>query len=136
MMNHITYINHSFKQAVALAGSLFLASIVYAGNTESGNLPAKQKKQAGRDISYWITKPDKSALLQKQAALLHFSTPDKNVQAIVVDETSRYQAMDGFGAALTGGSAQLINNLPPAEREKLLRKLFLLNDDGIGISYL
>ena len=136
MMNYKIYFNRRFKQAFILAGSLILASCVYAGKTESGNLPAKQKKQAGRDISCWITKPDKSALLQKQAALLHFSTPDKNVQAIVVDETSRYQAMDGFGAALTGGSAQLINILPKAEREKLLRKLFLLNDDGIGISYL
>ncbi len=136
MMNHKTYFRPSFKQAVILTGSLILTSIVNAGNAENGNLTAQGNIPASRDISCWITKPDKSALLQKQSALLHFSTPAQNVQAIVVDETSRFQAMDGFGAALTGGSAQLINNLPVADREKLLKELFLLKDNGIGISYL
>jgi glucosylceramidase len=44
--------------------------------------------------------------------------------------------MDGFGAALTGGSAYLINNLNPEKRDALLKELFLRGDNSIGISYL
>jgi glucosylceramidase len=45
--------------------------------------------------------------------------------------------MDGFGFALTGGSAQLINTkLIPSARAGLLNELFLPEGNGIGISYL
>ena len=136
MMNHKTFFSRSFKQAVILAGSLILASNVNAGTPENDNLAAKGEIPDGRDISCWITKPDKSALLRKQDAMLHFSVPAQKNPVIVVDEATCFQSMDGFGAALTGGSAQLINNLPPADRDKLLRELFLLKDNGIGISFL
>lgn len=135
-MNPKIFFRRSFKQAVILAGTLIVSSIANAGNTENGNVSDKENIPAERKISCWITTPDKSALLQKQAEILHFSASAKNDQAIVVDENSRFQEMDGFGAALTGGSAQLINNMPAAEREKLLKELFTLKDNGIGISYL
>ena len=44
--------------------------------------------------------------------------------------------MDGFGFALTGGSAQLLMRMTPAARTALLRELFTTEGDGIGVSYL
>ena len=45
--------------------------------------------------------------------------------------------MDGFGFALTGGSAYLIHEkLTLQRRESLLKELFLTNSTGIGLSYL
>lgn len=87
-------------------------------------------------ILYWLTKPDKSALLQKQNISLNFSAVGNAYATILVDTTQTFQQMDGFGFAMTGGSAMLINNLLPATRDALLNELFSTGDNGIGVSYL
>jgi glucosylceramidase len=96
----------------------------------------KANKNSKSDISCWLTKPDKSALLQKQDSEIKFKASAKKYPTISVDATETYQEMDGFGIALTGGSAFLINNLAPEIRETLLKELFLRDDNSIGISYL
>jgi glucosylceramidase len=54
---------------------------------------------------------------------------------IRLDSTATYQQMDGFGAALTGSSAYLLNMMDAAKRTGILRDLFD-PQTGIGISYL
>ena len=51
---------------------------------------------------------------------------------VTVDDATRYQAMDGYGAALTESSAHLLMGLSPSARTAALRSLF---DpvDGAGI---
>ena len=51
---------------------------------------------------------------------------------VAVDDSTRYQAMDGYGAALTESSAHLLMGLSPQARTAALRSLF---DpvDGAGI---
>ena len=51
---------------------------------------------------------------------------------VAVDDSTRYQAMDGYGAALTESSAHLLMGLSPSARTAALRSLF---DpvDGAGI---
>jgi len=88
------------------------------------------------DISCWLTKPDKSALLEKQIVNILFTTDVNQYSTISVDSTTTYQDMDGFGFALTGGSASLINSLASATREALLKELFLQDANSIGLSYL
>ena len=44
--------------------------------------------------------------------------------------------MDGFGFTLTGGSAYLLNRLPPVARDDLLKELFSTQGEALGISYL
>jgi O-glycosyl hydrolase len=56
--------------------------------------------------------------------------------AIKINAARQHQVMDGFGFALTGGSADLIAQLAPTTRDALLRELFLFDNGGIGISYL
>lgn len=88
------------------------------------------------DISSWLTNPDKSALLRKQDDVLNFSVAINQNPTITVDTTVIYQQMDGFGFALTGGSASLINNLSSTSRDALLKELFLQDNNSIGLSYL
>jgi len=55
---------------------------------------------------------------------------------LTVDDTQHFQIMDGFGFALTGGSAQLLMRMGVAQRAALLKDLFTRSGDGIGVSYL
>lgn len=88
------------------------------------------------EISAWITKGDKTALLQKQNSLLAFSPGSNSSFSIQVDSTQAFQTIDGFGYTLTGGSALLINRLPAAQKNPLLQELFGNSTNSIGISYL
>lgn len=88
------------------------------------------------DVSMYLTEPDKSALLKKQNIILDFATFTNSDPTIEVTETDTYQTIDGFGYALTGGSASLINQLPATDKAALLKELFLTDNSGIGISYL
>ena len=90
---------------------------------------------SGPTISYWITKGDQSALLQKQTAPLSFnSTTGQNY--IEVDSAQTYQTIDGFGYALTGGSAFLLNRLPASDKTSVLQELFGSGENSLGVSYL
>lgn len=88
------------------------------------------------DVALWLTNPDKSALLQRQNIALDFSAGPAVDPVITVDTTQTYQSIDGFGYALTGGSAQLIYALPSSQRAALLNELFLSDSSHIGVSYL
>ncbi|HEV2355284.1 MAG TPA: glucosylceramidase, partial [Puia sp.] len=87
-------------------------------------------------VAFWLTNMDRSVLFQQQNVALNFSPGHATQPVIVVDTTSRYQTMDGFGYCLTGGSAQLIYGLPAATRQALERELFTSDSTHIGVSYL
>src|SRR4051812_40334051 len=88
-----------------------------------GGEPTPPGYQAGPAIAYWVTKGDQSALLQKQTTPLSFGSPTNNFSTIEIDTATTFQAMDGFGFTLTGGSAELIDQMPQAEQAALLREL-------------
>jgi glucosylceramidase len=89
------------------------------------------------DVTFWMTRADKSVLFQKQInTSLIFSSSTNNNPTIDVDTTQTYQTIDGFGFALTGVSASLINSLPETTKDALLKELFLTDSTYIGISYL
>lgn len=98
--------------------------------------PTTKPATAQHDIDYWITTGDQSALLAKQTAKLSFRKAANKNNSIVVDPKQIFQTIDGFGYTLTGGSASLINQLPKADKEALLKELFTTKGNGIGISYL
>jgi glucosylceramidase len=82
----------------------------------------------------WVTTGDEQKLLSREpdvAFAAHDSTP---LPTIVVADSAIYQAMVGFGAAISDASASLINSLSPERREALLRELFD-PDSGIGFSF-
>jgi glucosylceramidase len=92
---------------------------------------------AQKDVSLWLTNPDKSALFQLQTAPLAFTaSAAAESLTIDVDDKKTYQSIDGFGFALTGGSAQLIAHMDADKRAALLRELFTTDSNNIGVSYL
>ncbi len=92
--------------------------------------------QQEREIRLWLTTPDRAAVVAPQANSLHFSSDAGQLPLLMVDDERRFQTMDGFGFALTGGSAQLLMRMSSGPRTALLEQLFASVGDAIGVSYL
>jgi glucosylceramidase len=88
------------------------------------------------DIAAWITHGDRTRLIERRQGTLKAATDRNSGPTIEVANSVRYQTMDGFGFALTGGSAELIHELPAAQRRALLEELFSPTASGAGISCL
>lgn len=88
------------------------------------------------EVDFWMTKGDQSVLLQKQTGVLSFGNKVNIYKDIEVDDTKTFQTVDGFGFTLTGGSAQVINDLTAQKKKDLLQELFGSGHNAIGLSYL
>lgn len=116
----------------------FLSTSIFALFVILGSSAWKKetKTEATSDVSYWLTKGDKSALLQKQNVALNFTKTTNSYATIEVDDKQSFQTIDGFGYTLTGGSATLMNSLGSAEKDALIKELFSTDENAIGVSYL
>ena len=131
------------KTLLLLAGfAVILVGITSCGKKSSNPSPVVTPPvdttgtTGSSQVAFWLTNPDKSALLQQQNMALNFSNGLAVQPVITVDTTQTYQSIDGFGYCLTGGSAQLIYGLPPAQRAALEQELFATDSNHIGVSYL
>ena len=89
------------------------------------------------NIECWLTKADRSTLFEKQHDSIQFTSKNSGWGVpIIIDDNHTMQVMDGFGFALTGGSAELMMKMSTGERAKLIKKLFSAYDDNAGISYI
>ncbi|MEO8711506.1 MAG: glycoside hydrolase family 30 beta sandwich domain-containing protein [Parafilimonas sp.] len=88
------------------------------------------------NISVWLTNNDRSALFQQQSMQLIFNDHENSNPTIVINEVKKYQQMDGFGFALTGGSAQHIIHMSKPARNALLHQIFDTVNNDIAVSYL
>lgn len=84
----------------------------------------------------WLTKADRSVLFAKQVSKLSFKADRNNLSTIIVNDKETYQPIDGFGYALTGGSAQHIIKMSAPARAALLKELFAMDGNNIGVSYI
>lgn len=89
-------------------------------------------------IESWVTNPDRTALFEKQPEVVSFSEKNnsRGGSTIIIDDSQQMQTIDGFGFALTGGSAELLMKMSSNERAKILKELFAWDDKNIGISYI
>jgi glucosylceramidase len=89
------------------------------------------------EIEAWVTKSDRSMLFEKTSEKVFFSDKDRGRGLpIVIDESHSMQTIDGFGFALTGGSAGLIMKMTPDARKGLIQDLFSSKNNHIGVSYI
>jgi glucosylceramidase len=93
---------------------------------------ATSARAANETVNVWVTTGDKSKLLQQQAAINFAADAGTNPVTVTVDETVTYQAIDGFGFTLTGGSASLINGLG-ANQTAFLNEIF--SPSQVGSSF-
>lgn len=87
------------------------------------------------EIQYWLTKGDEIIKLQFQTPIKFVNTSN-NLQNIEIDDTQKFQYIDGFGYTLTGGSVEVINRLSSSKRKALLNELFGNDKNSVSISYL
>jgi glucosylceramidase len=89
-----------------------------------------------KNAQLWLTNEDRSALFQKQKEKLPFTAPAGQLPTIEIFDQKVLQPIDGFGFALTWGSAKHLYDMDPAKRKTLLKELFATGGRDIGISYL
>ena len=107
-----------------------------SGCTNSNSETTVYYAQPKSDVLFWKTNPAANIYFSRQAVGLNFSHTTNANKTIVVDSTQTYQKIDGFGFALTGGSATLINGLSATNKTSLLKELFATDSTNIGVSYL
>lgn len=117
---------------------LFTAFVFAACSTSNAKVVAANPIIEIKDtVVSFTTSADQNNLLTKSYLSLVASNPTSGANNIAIDPSIKYQTIDGFGYALTGGSAQLINQLSAPKKNELLQNLFNpQNTEGIAVSYL
>jgi len=116
------------KSTLAIASIAFLA--ITSGAVEA-------QSDSPNQIEGWVTNPDRSSLFQKLPQPLVFGARNNaRGSAIVIDAAQQMQSVDGFGFALTGGSAELLMRMSAVARSKILKQLFARDGNNLGVSYL
>lgn len=100
----------------------------------SGQQQANDKQQHNDSVAVYLTTPDQQQLFARQSALA--KAKDTAAINILMDTSRQFQEIEGFGAAMTGSSAYVMQQyMSPEQRQALLEDLFGI-EKGIGINYL
>ena len=103
----------------------------------AGSTLGAQVKSGLNDPKVWLSTADRTSLVARQSEQPHFTKRAAPAGLVIaVDDTKRFQTMDGFGFALTGGSAELLMRMTPANRTAILKELFAVTPGSVGVSYL
>lgn len=93
---------------------------------------AEDYKKSG-DVSLYVTTNNRSYDFQK--LYLDFSSKfNMSPNTITINPATKYQNMEGFGAAITGSTCYNLLQMQPVERTKFLTETFS-EKDGMGMSY-
>ena len=136
MLQSITK-NYLFHIIILMAFFQFNCSSSNDNSTNPENPdPSDDVIPQANEVDFWLTKPDQSVLLAKQSTILSFGSNSNNAPNIEVNASQTFQTIDGFGFTLTGGSADVINQLSASKRSALLQELFGSSENSIAISYI
>ena len=102
-------------------------------NDSTGTTPVTPPIAAVDSVSYWVTDPANNLLFLKRTVAQRAA--NNAAGTIAIDPATTYQTVDGFGYALTGGSAQHLSAMSTAARQAFLTELFD-STNGLGVSYL
>lgn len=97
---------------------------------------AAVRSQDVKAVEVWRTNADRSQVLAYERFTPSRQDQPAGAESIVIEPGKRYQAVDGFGFALTGGSAQLLQRMTAARRHALLVQIFGRGPEDFGVSYL
>ncbi|MGC4940351.1 ricin-type beta-trefoil lectin domain protein [Kribbella sp. DT2] len=103
-----------------------------AAVTAAGLTVPVQTASAAPNVAVWLTTPNKSSLLGRQADV-SFGSGGGSGPTIAVNPSTTYQSMVGFGASFTDAAAWNIFNSP--RRNEVMNALFD-RGNGIGLSFL
>lgn len=86
------------------------------------------------DVTVYVTTGNRFQDFAQKA--VDFSEKDNlSPRSITLDPTTRYQTMDGFGAAITGSTCYNLLKMQAEDRTRFLKETFS-NEEGMGYSYI
>lgn len=124
------------RSALLLMVSLWLSSATSCDKNTQDTTPTPVTPPLKNEVDVWLTKADQSILLEKQTTILAFTTTPNNYPTIAVDTSTSFQAVEGFGYTLTGGSALMMHRMSQSNRNLLLEELFRCEQPKMCVSYL
>ncbi len=92
--------------------------------------------QSSDDVHAWLTNKDRTQLMSEQTLPFSSQPAAPEASSILIDPSKSYQTVDGFGFAMTGGSAQLLHRMDPGPRHELLEQIFGNRPGQMAVSYL
>jgi glucosylceramidase len=111
------------------------AIAVQSGYTNS-NTASGSYLIAGPTVGVVLSTHDQTNLLATQPATL-FTLTTKGSNQVFVDETQKYQPIDGFGAAFTDSAAWLLyTKAQNSQYTSVMNDLFTRTGNGIGLSFM
>lgn len=123
-----------YSVVLMLAGALVM--LTFTAASASMHIPATTPVNPVNRVDVWLTTGDQQHKLEQQPEASFGPGGGSNSLKISVDESRKYQSMDGFGAALTDSSAWLISKaLGMTQTDQLMQAMFS-STVGIGINYL
>lgn len=129
------------KKVCSILGLWALSLLISCSGSDSnsGNTPppsgTDDQGQVIGTARVWVTTGNKAKLFVEQPSANIYDNANSNYASVTVDFGQQFQEIDGFGAALTGSSAYVINHMGNSQKQALLKDLFD-PADGIGLSYL
>lgn len=127
---------HKLSFKLYVLASLFGGLLSCSNSSDSSSSPQPSPQPVTNEVDFWLTKADGSVKLEKQNTILAFNTSYNMYSNIEVNASQTYQSVDGFGYTLTGGSAEVINQLIPSKKQQLLQELFGSSASSISVNYL
>lgn len=127
---------HKLSFKLYILASLFGGLLSCSNSSDSSSSPQPSPQPVTNEVDFWLTKADGSVKLEKQNTILAFNTAYNVYSNIEVNAAQTYQSIDGFGYTLTGGSAEVINQLIPSKKQQLLQELFGSSASSISVNYL
>ncbi len=113
------------KIGANLLGSAFLGSSLVLSSFLFGDV----------SVEAWLTTESLSSALERQQDIAFQSDSSGSGLQLAIDESTRYQTIDGWGVSLTGASSWLLSQqLSVEKREEVMESLF--GPTGIGLSML
>jgi glucosylceramidase len=82
----------------------------------------------------WLTTADQKHKLEPQKDIASAGKA-KGGETVVIDTSKHFQTIQGFGAAMTDASAEVISRLPENRRRALMEELFGRKNGGLGLSF-
>jgi glucosylceramidase len=116
--------------------NLFIVGLLIVFVLPSPNVNGQQIKKQISSPALWLTDPDHGILFKSQYQNAKQISASESSPQININPSKTYQEIDGFGFALTGGSAMLINKMSRVKQVQLLKELFGTGKGEIGTSYL
>ena len=119
-----------------IAASTMVSTFLLGGfSCSGGSHSTTPSMPSGPSVQVVETTGDHAQLLQSQASVTFGSGPLSGPM-ITINDATKYQQMDGFGASLTDSAAWVVaNKLTTAQQSSLWQSLFSPTA-GIGISFL